>query len=443
MLNENIVAISTPLSASGVAVIRISGDSPLEIAEKMFEPTGKIKVKDFEPYRMYPGEFDGKTFKDFGLAVYFKAPKSYTGEDVVEYHCHGGVAIVKGLLSRAIELGARLATRGEFTKRAFLNGKLSLSSAEGLIDMINSETVSEVTAGYGLYREKLNKKTDVLLGKLTDALAEINADIDFPEEDLETLSRQKIGEILVSVKKELESMLKTFKTGSKLSGGVKVAIVGKPNAGKSSILNAIVGFDRAIVSDIAGTTRDVVEIATDIDGVKFIFSDTAGIRETGDKIESVGVDLAKRTLLSSDIVLHIIDITDEEIDTDISSLCGDKPFITVYNKGDLTSENLGDKFIVSAVTGEGIEELKRLVFDKTLGAKIDLNGEYLTEERHFIAIKNASEKLTSAITILKSEPLDMASLDILDAWQALGEISGRCASEEVIDEIFRKFCVGK
>jgi len=173
-------------------------------------------------------------------------------------------------------------------------------------------------------------------------------------------------------------------------------------------------------------------------------NDKLSIRGYGKyKIESVGVDLAKRTLLSSDIVLHIIDITDEEIDTDISSLCGDKPFITVYNKGDLTSENLGDKFIVSAVTGEGIEELKRLVFDKTLGAKIDLNGEYLTEERHFIAIKNASEKLTSAITILKSEPLDMASLDILDAWQALGEISGRCASEEVIDEIFRKFCVGK
>ena len=197
MKSDNIVAISTALGASGVAVIRLSGDSPLEIAEKMFAPQGKISVNDFVPYMMYTGEFDGGSFSDYGMCVYFKAPKSYTGEDVVEFHCHGGNAIVKGLLRRAIELGARLATRGEFTKRAFLNGKLSLSSAEGLIDMINSESEAEVKAGYSLYREKLKKQIDVIQDDLTYALAQIDADIDFPEEDLEAVSKTEIKNRLV------------------------------------------------------------------------------------------------------------------------------------------------------------------------------------------------------------------------------------------------------
>ncbi|MBO7187682.1 MAG: tRNA uridine-5-carboxymethylaminomethyl(34) synthesis GTPase MnmE [Clostridia bacterium] len=444
MLNENISAISTPLTASGVAVIRISGDSPLLILEKMFTPQGKVKVKDFQPYRLYPGEFDGGSFKDYGLAVYFKAPNSYTGEEVVEIHCHGGVAIVKGLLQKTLELGARPATRGEFTKRAFLNGKLSLSSAEGLIDMINSESVGEIKAGYSLYKERLNAKTDAILEKLTSALAEIDADIDFPEEDLETLSREKIGELLTSAQEDIDGLLATYKIGQKLTSGVKVAICGKPNAGKSSVLNALMGYDKAIVSSIAGTTRDVVEGTCEINGLKFVFFDTAGIRETGDEIEGIGVERAKKTLNTSDLVLEIIDASEPNPDDTLTELIKDKPYLKIYNKSDLeNAKNMGCDLLVSAKTGEGIEKLKRLVFDKALGAKIDLNGDFLTEERHFYALKKAGEKLSFAINIIKDNPLDMASIDIKEAWQALGEISGRSATEEVIDEIFRKFCVGK
>ena len=208
MISENIGAISTGLVASGVGVIRISGDSPLKIAEKMFSPLGKTKVCDFEPNKMYVGEIDGEGFKDFGMCVYFKAPRSFTGEDIVEFHCHGGTAIVKGILRKVFSLGVRPATNGEFTKRAFLNGKLSLSSCEGLIDMINSESESGVKAGYYLYREKLTNEVISMQNDLTDALSEIDADMDFPEEDLEIDSHDKVKEILINVNKKIDNLLK-------------------------------------------------------------------------------------------------------------------------------------------------------------------------------------------------------------------------------------------
>ena len=292
MLNENISAISTALSASGVAVIRISGDSPLSIAEKMFTPVGNIKVKDFEPNKMYVGESDATTFKDFGMCVYFKAPKSFTGEDIVEFHCHGGITITKGILKKTLSLGARLATNGEFTKRAFMNGKLSLSSAEGLIDMINSESESGVKAGYYLYREKLTAEINDMQDKITDVLAQIDADMDFPEEDLEKTSTSAVETTLKEVKEKITKLLSTYSTGRTLKNGVKVGIVGKPNTGKSSLLNALLNYDKAIVSDIAGTTRDIVEGQIDINGVQFNFLDTAGIRDSADKIEELGVVLS-------------------------------------------------------------------------------------------------------------------------------------------------------
>ena len=446
MKSDNIVAISTALGASGVAVIRLSGDSPLEIAEKMFAPQGKISVNDFVPYMMYTGEFDGGSFSDYGMCVYFKAPKSYTGEDVVEFHCHGGNAIVKGLLRRAIELGARLATRGEFTKRAFLNGKLSLSSAEGLIDMINSESEAEVKAGYSLYREKLKKQIDVIQDDLTYALAQIDADIDFPEEDLEAVSKTEIKNRLVEDRQKLYTMLSSYRAGRTLKSGVKVAICGKPNSGKSSILNRFLNYDKAIVSDVAGTTRDVVEGSIDIDGVRFNFFDTAGIHDAGDKIEEVGIGMAKKIITGSDVVLFIVDasnVTSE--DYEILSLIKDKPFITVMNKLDKAKYD-GDikaDISVSALTGENVEELKRLLFEHTFGMNFDLSGDFITEERHYNAIKKATDKIDAVLEVIDFNPLDLVALDIKEAWDSLGEISGRSANEDVISEIFKKFCVGK
>ena len=445
MPSENIAAISTALVASGVAVIRISGDSPLSIAEKMFLPAGKTKVKDFEPYKMYVGEIVADGFNDFGLCVYFKGPKSFTGEDVVEFHSHGGIAITKGILSKILSLGARLANNGEFTKRAFMNGKLSLSSAEGLIDMINSESVSGVKAGYSLYREKLSNEVNSMQDGITDVLAQIDVDMDFPEEDLEQSSREQTIEALDKTIDRIDKLLSSYRLGRTLVNGVKVGIVGKPNTGKSSILNALLNYEKAIVSDVAGTTRDIVEGSIDINGVRFNFSDTAGIRESDDKIEALGVGLSKKILLESDILLFVVDasqLTDE--DEAVYQLIKDKNVLFAVNKTDKANytDARADVYI-SAKEKINIDQLKSLLFEKTVGSGVDLNGDYLCEERHYHALLRAKEKFIIAKESASMVTLDLLAIDIKDGWDALGEISGRTATEEIINDIFSKFCVGK
>ena len=443
MAEENISAISTALSASGVAVIRISGESPLSIAEKMFTPVGKTGVSDFEPYKMYVGEIHADGFSDFGMCVYFKGPKSFTGEDVVEFHCHGGVAITRGILKKTLDLGARLATNGEFTKRAFMNGKLSLSSAEGLIDMINSESVSGVKAGYYLYREKLTEEINRLQDLITDTLSQIDCDMDFPEEDLERSSTEKVEKDLKTVINSIDALLGTYRAGRTLKNGVSVGIVGKPNTGKSSLLNALLDYEKAIVSDLAGTTRDIVEGAIDIDGVRFNFSDTAGIRESGDKIEEIGVSLSKRILEQSDLILFLMDASQIDNEDDkIYSLIKDKNVIVVVNKIDKCQikDDRADIYL-SALYRENLDKLKTLMIEKSVG--VDLNGDFLCEERHFEALTRAKEKFTNAINAIDCVSLDILAIDVKDGWDALGEISGRTATEDIINNIFAKFCVGK
>ncbi len=445
MRSENIAAISTALSASGVAVIRISGDSPLNIAEKMFTPVGKTGVVDFEPYKMYVGEIHADGFNDFGLCVYFKAPKSFTGEDVVEFHCHGGIAITKGILKKILSLGARMATNGEFTKRAFMNGKLSLSSAEGLIDMINSESESGARAGYYLYREKLTEEINSLQDMITDVLAQIDADMDFPEEDLEETSTLAVKTTIKAVVDRVSELLSTYRAGRTLKDGVRVGIVGKPNTGKSSILNALLNYDKAIVSDIAGTTRDIVEGSIDINGVRFNFYDTAGIRDSDDKIETLGVTLSKRILDQSDLILFVMDGGDITQDDDqIYSLVKDKNLVVAVNKTDKSNvkDDRADVY-VSALKRDNIDLLKKTLYEKTALSGMDLNGDFLCEERHFQALNKAKEKLISALNGIGIMSLDILAIDIKDGWDALGEISGRTATEDIINNIFAKFCVGK
>ena len=441
----NIAAISTGMAASGVAVIRISGDSPLSIAEKMFKPAGKTAVKDFKPSVMYVGEIDCGGFSDFGMCVYFKAPKSFTGEDTVEFHSHGGLAITQGILKQTIALGARLATNGEFTKRAFLNGKLSLSSAEGLITMINGESEAQAKAGYYLYREKLTAKVNAMQSELTDALSEIDADMDFPEEGLEISAKESVKKALSSVKNELDGLLKTYRTGRKIVGGVKVGICGKPNTGKSSLLNALLNYDKAIVSEIAGTTRDVVEGALDIRGVRFNFCDTAGIRGTDDAVEQVGVNLSKKILEESDLTVFVMDGTDiDKADDDIYEIIKDKNILVVLNKCDKAiAEDARAELKVSALEKINIEELKELIYNKTIGKGIDINGDFLCEERHYNAMTAAKEAITSALSSIDAVPLDVLSIDLKTAWEHLGEITGKTATEDIINNIFSKFCVGK
>ena len=445
-MSKNVSAISTAPGVGGVAIIRISGDSPLTIAERMFKPLGNVAVRDFEPYKLYVGEIDGGHFTDFGMCVYFKAPKSYTGEDMVEFHCHGGIAITQGILRKTFELGAMPASKGEFTKRAFLNGKMSLSSCEGLIDMINSESVGEVKAGYYLYREKLTTKIIELQNKLTYALAYINAGIDYPEEGVTEDNYDEIISTIKSVKEEVDQMISRYGKGRKIKQGVKVALLGKPNTGKSSVLNCILDYDKAIVSSIAGTTRDVVEGEIDVGGVRFNLYDTAGIRESLDEIESVGIKRSENLLRECDVCVVVLDGSRplEEDDVNVLKQTDGKERIVVVNKNDLNDNpSVEGDIYISAKTGFNVSLLKEELLKKAFGGKIDLNADFLTEERHYFALKNASIALGDAINAFSVTTADLCSIDLNSAWSALGEVSGETASEAIIDEIFSKFCVGK
>ena len=444
MLNDNICALSTPAGAGGVAIVRISGSSPRQYAEKMFRPQGKTAVKDFVPYMLYTGEFDAGSFKDYGMCVYFRAPKSYTGEDMVEYHLHGGVAIVNGMIRRLIELGCRPAERGEFTKRAFLNGKLSLSSAEGLIDMIYSESEGEVKAGDYLYRENLKKKVQEEQDVLKAALAEIGANLDYPDEVEEADVAKHVMEAVSRVKKFIDELSATYAAGRKLTAGVQVGIVGRPNTGKSSLLNRLLDYDKAIVSSLAGTTRDVVEGTLVIDGVKFDFKDTAGIRSSENDVENIGINLSRRVLKEADVLLVVLDGSEEltKEDEEILALTEGKLRIVVANKSDKEQKKLGAHIALSAKNGENIDKLKKMLFNITVG-KVDTNKDFLTEQRHYDALLRARAALEKAEGSLLSAPLDMVSVDVEEAWQILGEITGQTASEAVVDEIFSRFCVGK
>ncbi len=447
MKSENIAAISTPPGKGGVAIIRLSGENPLAVAEKMFCAAGGVAVSAFEPYRMYPGKIDGGTFYDFGLCVYFRAPHSFTGEDVVEFHCHGGSSIARGVLRRALELGCRLAERGEFTKRAFLNGKLSLASAEGLVDMINGESEAEVRAGYLLYTERLTETVRRLQGTLTELLAGIDADMDFPEEDIEHTDLANAHERIGEVCSALRALVASYRTGQKIKAGISVVLAGKPNTGKSSVLNALLGADKAIVSSIAGTTRDAVEGSLEIEGVRFNLYDTAGIRESSDEIESVGIARARSLIDGADLVLFILDSSAKmsQEDREIWASIADKRKLVVYNKTDLGGNEVTEPpadIRVSAKTGENISALRREMLRLCMEG-YSTDATFLMEERHYAALKRALEETESAYTCCGTVPLDLLGIHLKAAWDALGEISGETANERIIDEIFAKFCVGK
>lgn len=442
-MEECIAAISTARGASGVAVIRLSGENCLLIAEKMFH--SKIAVRDFEPNKMYVGTIRAGELDDRGMCVFFKAPKSFTGEDCVEFHCHGGSAITEAILNQAFELGARPARNGEFTKRAFVNGKLSLSAAEGLIEMINAESRAEAKCGYYLYREKLLKKINAAQDELTNVLAQIDVEIDFPEDDIDKTADEQIQNRLIAVLTSVEALSATYKSASKAKSGIKVAIVGRPNSGKSSILNAILKCDRAIVAPVEGTTRDVVEGTVEIGGINYSFFDTAGIRESDDIVEKIGVERSLKAIDSADIAVQIVDAARgySESDELIAKRIEGCNHITVLNKIDLN--NLTERKFdarISALTGEGIEELKKIIYDKT-ASEVDLNGDFITEERHYFALKAAEASIKNAIAGIGVMPTDIVGVDVREAWLKLGEISGSTSDQTVIDEIFAKFCVGK
>ena len=427
-MKDVISAIATASGVGGVAIIRVSGEGALEIARAMFSRKG-----EYVPNMLYPGTIDCGNFTDRGMCVYFRAPHSFTGEDVVELHCHGGTEIARGVLRRTIELGARLADRGEFTKRAYLNAKLSLSAAEGLGEMIAASSEAQVRAGYVLYREVLTEQGKSLQKELTECLAQINADLDYPEEDLTAQSRPEISSRLMKVRESLLSLFKQYGAGRKIKTGVRVALVGEPNAGKSSLLNALVGYERAIVSEIPGTTRDINEGVIAIEGVNFLLTDTAGLRESDDVIEREGVRRAQQAILGADVIVWLKGGERPEFPEAT-------PVITVGAKSDLEKRTDCD-VALSSLTGEGIEEFKRLLYERGFGREND--GAYLLSERHYAAVQKALTQVERALAALDDQLPELYAEDIRQAWETLGVISGETAGEAVINEIFAKFCVGK
>lgn len=436
MLEDTIVALATPPGKAGVAIVRISG----KLSHQILKDITKCD-SDFLPRYMYLKDIYINGIQDNALVVYFKGPNSYTGEDVVEIQCHGGYFIAQQVISECQKLGARMAEAGEYSKRAFLNGKLSIDQAEGIIDIINAESEAQARAGSVLMQGKLFEIITNLQTELTDILAEIEAKLDYPEyeytddENTEVLDRLKV------IKGKLKDLLSTKVSGMMIKNGVKVAIVGAPNAGKSSLLNALTNSDKSIVTDIAGTTRDIVEAEYVYNGIVFRLFDTAGIRESEDVVERIGIDRAKQSIQDADLVLKLIDISNPE---DIEVV--DKPTITVYNKIDLSTipdKSVDKSICISAKDNINIEELKQMIFDNTMAQGYNTSQFYLSNARHIECVNNAQIALDNAINTFTTTSLDFVVADIHACWQHLGEVSGINSNERIIDRIFEKFCLGK
>ncbi len=445
---ETIVALATPPGNSGVAVIRISGEKSKEILQKLIREN-----LDFEPRKMYLKNVHIKNYTDRCLVVFFAAPFSYTGEDVAEIQAHGGYFLAQSIVDEAISLGCKPASPGEFSRRAFLNGKMSLDQAEGIMDLINAETDMQASMGSNLLQGELKNGIIKYQNILTEILAEIEAKLDYPEYEFSASETSNILDKLKSVKTALSALV-SDSTGQVIKNGIRVAIVGAPNVGKSSLLNAMTKSNKAIVTNIAGTTRDVIEAEYVYNGIIFRLFDTAGIHIATDEVEKIGIDRAIKTIDECDIVLKLSEPNKPcTVETN-------KPFIDVLNKTDLidNSEQIGAPvknslfngefqsgatIQISALKGQNIDELKELIFKLTVGNKIDANKFYLTNARHIDCVKTAILHIENAIKIFNNSTMDIISSEIKLAWLSLGEISGTTSNEEIVDKIFSKFCLGK
>lgn len=449
-MEKTICAISTPIGVGGISVIRLSGKDSLEIINKILEKP----LVSIEPRKMMLKTIKTSNFCDNCLVVYFKAPFSYTGEDIVEIHCHGGIFITNEILKSLTDNGATLAENGEFTKRAFLNGKLSLDKAEGVIDMINAESESQLKAGYNLLSGKLTTLIKQKQNVLTDILAELEVSLDYPEHDIEYTTLENFKLKIESLLKEIVEIKNTSKTGMIIKNGINIALLGAPNVGKSSLMNSLLGFNRAIVTSIAGTTRDVIEEGYVYNGVKVNLIDTAGIHESSNQVEQIGINLAKEKLNSSDLILFVIDssrkLTDEEIKL-YNSIKNKK--IIVLNKIDKKSEELdlsklnikNTKTIeTSTIKNKNIEALKQAIFDEIIDKNIVGNSTIITNIRHKNALEKVENSLKDALKTLETtQSLELLSIDLSSAYSHLGEITGEANTENIIDRIFEKFCLGK
>lgn len=451
---STIAAISTAPGIGGIGIIRMSGKESFDILKKIFVPVSNTPEKGYSI--KYGKIYDGDEIVDEVLVSYFIAPKSYTTENMCEINSHGGMVVMKRILDLCLKNGADLAEPGEFTKRAFLNGRIDLTQAEAVIDVINSKTEKEAKSSMNQLEGNLSKRIKEIRDDLISGMADIDVSIDYPEYDIEGVTNLNISDILVRNRKRLEELENSFSNGKILREGIKTAIIGRPNAGKSSLLNLLLNEERAIVTEIEGTTRDTIEEFISLGGVPFKIIDTAGIRETDDTVEKIGVQKAIDIAKDSDLIIAIFDITKKltEEDKKILEILKDKKSIIILNKIDLNQIGVDKKIFekysnnivtISTKTQEGVPELLDMMQKLVVTEEIKNDGELLViNSRHKALVHKAIMSLEKAEeTLTMGMPVDVVAIYIKEILEELGKITGETVTDDIISEIFSKFCLGK
>lgn len=452
---STIAAISTGMAAGGIGIVRISGENAIKIADSIFSSVSGRKIADISGYSaLYGKAVDGENVLDAAVALLFRAPKSYTGEDVVEISCHGGLYITKRVLRAALSAGAVPAEPGEFTKRAFLNGKMDLTGAESVMNLISAQGEEAEKIALGILEGGLFKEIKKITDKLLYDMALLSAWVDYPYEEIEELSNENLGGDIRKSIESLQKLINNYDAGKVIIEGVSTAIVGKPNVGKSTLMNLLSGTDRSIVTEIAGTTRDIVEDTVTLGGIVLHLSDTAGVRETDDAVESIGVERAVKRLENAQLVLAVFDASRPLSDDDrrLISLCKNKNAIGIINKTDLVENYLTDELeenfrklvFISAKTGDGKDRLEQAVTELLGTGNFDTNAATLINERQLECCKNALKALNEAEEALKiGLTMDAVTVCLDSAVESLLVLTGEKATDSVVNEIFAHFCVGK
>ncbi len=454
-MEETIAAIATAYGEGGIGIIRISGENALNILNQIFVPFKKDKIK--ERYLTYGHIKNKNEIIDEVMAVYMKAPHTYTREDVVEINCHGSIVSLRKTLALVLSKGARMAEPGEFTKRAFLNGRLDLSQAEAVIDLIKAKTDKSFDVALKQLDGSFSDEIKNIRKNLVDILVNVTVNIDYPDEDIEQLTYSKLKDDLLAVKASLEKIISTADRGKIIKEGLKISIIGRPNVGKSSLMNALLKETRAIVTEIPGTTRDTIQEQMSIRGIPVILTDTAGIRETDDTIEKIGIEKSKESFNRSDLVLFITDGSERFSDEDktLMKYIDNRPCITLINKTDkgiaineeeIKKEIPHAKVIYSSMlTGEGIIQIEEAIENMVYGGKAKQQDSLMvTNVRHEELLRQADSAMKDALEMTEMmQPLEFIEVDINRSYELLGEIIGETVADDIINEVFARFCLGK
>ncbi len=447
-MEDTICAISTCVGNSSINVIRISGKEAIDIVNNIFDKD----ILDKETHTITYGHIvDKKEIIDEVLVSIFRAPKTYTKENIVEINSHGGEACVNKIMELLILNNCRIAKKGEFTKRAFLNGRINLTEAEAVNDLINASTEIERKQAINGLNNKITKIIKKIKNELTFLIGNIEVNIDYPEyEDAEIITKEKIHKIIKKIQKEIEKLINTSEKGLIIKNGIKIAIIGKPNVGKSSLLNALLNEEKAIVTEIKGTTRDIVEGTLLIQGIKVKLLDTAGIRETKDKVEKIGVEKSINAIEEANLILFVLDETEfNKEDFEILKKIKNKNVLVVYNKSDINNKikkelEEFDSIFVSALNKKNIEELKNMIVNILKLNEIDYDEIYLSNARQIALLKKCKKTGQNIEKAINSNmPIDIIEIDVKEMWNILNELLGETYNEEILDEIFSKFCLGK